>query len=173
VPDRLCDSAVWVREHAGEVVVVAGEGSGAHEVARHQRVGPGHSSITEGHYTHHRRPDPLARRPRARNDAERAFLALGEGAQRYLVEAAASGARRIEARMADAVTLASLHGRPRLDAALGLAAMAGRFSEGDLGSILVHGAAAAMVPLPPAEHSLSGGTHMWSALGGADEEDDQ
>jgi transposase len=173
VPDRLCDTAVWVREHAGEVIVVAGEGSGAHEVARHQKVDPGHSSITEGHYTHHRRPDPLARRPRARNDAERAFLALGEGAQRYLVEAAASGARRIEARMAEAVTLASLHGRPRVDAALGLAAMAGRFSEGDLGSILVHGAAAAMVPQPPAEHSLSGGTHMWSALGGADEEDDQ
>jgi transposase len=173
VPDRLCDSAVWVREQAGEVVIVAGEGSGAHEVARHRIVGPGRSSITESHYTHSCGRDPLAPRPRPTNDAERAFLALGEGAKRYLVEGAALGTRRIGARMAEAVTLASLHGRGPVDAALGIAAMAGRFSEGDLGSILVHGAAAAMVALPPAEHSLSGGTQMWSALGGADDEEDE
>jgi len=43
VPDRLWDTAVWVREHGGEVIIVAGEGSGAHEVARHPKVGPGHS----------------------------------------------------------------------------------------------------------------------------------
>jgi transposase len=172
VPDRFCDMAVWVREHAGEVIIVAGEGSGAKEVARHRLVGAGQTSITEHHYTHHRDPDPLARKPRPTNDAERAFLALGEGATRYLVEAAATGARRIEARMAEAVTLASLHGRDRVDAALGIAAMAGRFSEGDLGSILVHGAAAAMVPPPPAAHSLAGGTQMWSVLGGAEGEED-
>ncbi|MGH9093065.1 MAG: IS21 family transposase [Acidimicrobiales bacterium] len=173
VPDRLCDTSVWVREKAGEVVIVAGEGSGAHEVARHRLVGPGQTSITDAHYTHHRDRDPLSRTPRPTNDAERAFLSLGEGAKRYLVEAAANGARRIEARMKEAVTLASLHGRGPVDTALGIAAMAGRFSEGDLGSILVHGAAAAMVPLPPAEHSLSGGTEMWSALGGAEDEEDE
>ena len=61
--------------------------------------------------------------------------------------------------MAEAVTLASLHGQSAVDAALGLAAMAGRFGAGDLDSILVHGAGAvAGAVVPPAEHSLAQGT---------------
>ncbi len=93
-------------------------------------------------------------------------MALGEGAKRYLVEAAASGARRIEARMGEAVLLASLHGTDAVDQALGLAAMAGRFHEGDLESIIVHAAGALQVrAVPPAEHSLAQGTAAWSGLG--------
>ena len=38
--------------------------------------------------------------------------------------------------MAQAVTLARLHGTERLDWALGCAAMFGRFADGDLASIL-------------------------------------
>ena len=39
--------------------------------------------------------------------------------------------------MAQAVTLARLHGQVRVDWALGHAAMFGRFADGDLASILV------------------------------------
>ena len=173
VPDDLCAAQVWVRAAAGQVIVCAGEGSGAKEVARHDLVGPGQASIRDEHYSRGRRArDPLARTPKATSAAEREFLELGEGAKLYLVEAAAVGARRIEARMAEAVTLACLHGPDTVDRALGTAAMVGRFDHGDLGSIIVHGAAAqARPPGPPPEHSLAVGTAAWSALG-AEVDDD-
>lgn len=174
VPDRLCDTQVWVRAAAGEVIITSGEGSGAKQVARHRLLGAGQTSICDEHYTHRRDRDPLARRARPASAAERDFLALGEGAALYLSEAAAIGARRIEARMAEAVTLAALHGAPGVDRALGLAAIAGRFAEGDLGSIIVHGAATvARPPCPPPEHSLAAGTAMWSALGATDGDDEE
>ena len=172
VPDRLCDTQVWVRSAAGEVIITCGEGSGAKEVARHRLVGPGQASICDEHYTHRPSRDPLARRPRPTSAGERDFLGLGEGAKLYLTEAAAIGARRIETRMAEAVTLAALHGAPSVDRALGIAAMAGRFAEGDLGSIIVHGAMTTRPAGPPPEHSLAAGTAMWSALG-ANEGDDE
>jgi hypothetical protein len=173
VPDRLCETQVWVRAAAGEVIITAGEGSGAAEVARHLGVGPGQSQIRDEHYSRQRSADPLARRPRATSPAEREFLALGEGARLYLVEAAAVGARRIEARMAEAVTLSALHGVAVVDRALGIAAMAGRFEAGDLGSIIVHGDITPRPAGPPPEHSLAAGTAMWSALGGTDSDDDE
>jgi transposase len=171
VPDRFCEGQVWVRATAGEVIITAGEGSGAAEVARHRLVGAGHTQICDGHYSRHRSGDPLTRRPRPTNRGEREFLALGEGAKLYLVEAAAVGARRIEARMAEAVTLSALHGKSVIDRALGIAAMAGRFDAGDLGSIIVHGDITPRPAPPPPEHSLSAGTAMWSALGGDDDEE--
>ena len=172
VPERLCDSAVWVRTEGTEVVIVAGEGTGAIEVARHRLVGPGHASIYDEHYSAPRH-GPLGRRPRPTNRAEEQFLALGEGAKLYLVEAAALGARRIEARMAEAVTLSALHGADVVDRALGTAAMAGRFAEGDLGSIIVHGPGTRPLFGPPPAHSLSAGTAMWSALGAAEDEEEE
>jgi len=174
VPDRLCDTPVWVRATGGEVVIVAGAGSGAHEVARHPKLGPGQASIRDEHYPNRRERDPLGRTPRPTKPSEAAFLALGEGARRYLIEAAAVGARRIEARMAEAVTLAALHGAPSVDRALGIAAMAGRFAEADLGSIIVHGSAVATKAAgPPPEHSLAAGTAMWSALGASEDDDEE
>jgi hypothetical protein len=101
-------------------------------------------------------------------------VALGEGAVLYLSEAAAVGTRRIETRMTQAVALAALHGKERVDRALQVAAMVGRFADGDLESILVHGAAAIGRPAgPPSEHSLSAGTAMWSALGATDGDEDE
>ncbi|MGH8997078.1 MAG: IS21 family transposase [Acidimicrobiales bacterium] len=165
VPDTFVDTQVWVRVHEREVVIVSGEGSAAREVARHDLLGAGGASILDTHYRD-RSEDPLRRQPKAKKPSEAAFLALGEGAGLYLSEAAACGARKIETRMAEAVTLASLHGRSAVDAALGIAAMAGRFGVGDLGSILVHSAGGASGALvPPPEHSLAQGTQMWSALG--------
>jgi transposase len=165
VPHQFCDTRVWVRQGAGEVIIVAGQAGETKEVARHVALAPGGSSICDGHYPP-RSSEPRQRRPRPSSRAEEQFLALGEGAQRYLVEGAAVGARRLEARMAEAVVLAALHGPGPLDEALGLAAMAGRFRDGDLESILVHAAGAQRVrSTPPEEHSLAQGTASWSAYG--------
>lgn len=138
---------------------MAGEGSGATEVARHRLLPPGQASIRDEHYPNRAQRDPLHRSPRPTKPSEAAFLALGEGARLYLVEA---------------VALAALHGADAVDRALGTAAMVGRFGEGDLGSIIVHAAGAVPGPgVPPPEHSLAAGTAMWSALGlgGNDEEE--
>lgn len=91
VPDRLAGGQVWVRAAASEVVIVAGEGSGASEVARHPLVGPGQASIRDEHYPGREGRDPLHREPRPNKPSEAAFLALGEGAKLYLVEAAGAG----------------------------------------------------------------------------------
>jgi hypothetical protein len=170
VPHRFCDTRVWVRQGAGEVIIVAGEGPNAIEVARHQALSPGGSSICEEHYPE-RPSGPRERRPRPTSPSEERFLALGEGAKRYLIEGAASGARRLEARMAEAVCLAALYGVGSVDEALGLAAIAGRFWEGDLESILVHAAGALVVrSVPPEGHSLAQGTSSWSSYGVTTEE---
>src|ERR1700722_2747405 len=164
VPHTLSSDRVWVEISSVEVVMVSGEGSGAPEVARHLYLGPGQASIDDAHYPD--RKDPVHREPRATKPSEAQFLVLGEGAKLYLTEAAASGARRIERRMEEAVTLAALHGADAVDQALGTAAMAGRFLGGDLESILVHASGSlGGPPVPPPEHSLAAGTQMWSSVG--------
>ena len=94
-------------------------------------------------------------------------MALGEGARTWLVVAASTGTSRVKAKMAEAVTLARLHGPERLDWALGHAAMFARFAEGDLVSILEAN--------PPGQrrsagetHSLQTGTGAWAVLSGED-----
>ncbi len=164
VPHTLVGSVVWVRATAQEVVIVAGEGSGAQEVARHPQVPAGQASIRDDHYPE-RSGDPLERQPKATKPSEAAFLALGEGARLYLLEAAALGVRRIERKMAEAVTLAALHGQGAVDRALGTAGAAGRFSDGDLESIIVHASRAPRgLAAPPLEHSLQTGTSAWSTF---------
>ncbi len=162
VPCTLRDTRVWVRV-AGDAVVIVAEGpDGAKEVARHPRLRPGGASILDEHYPP-RSGDPLERRPKATNRHEAAFLALGEGAARWLIEAAAVGARGIEARMAEAVELAHIVGERRVEKALGLAAFAGRFAAGDLASILDARTDTPQRADPPV--SLQPGTSPWVALG--------
>ncbi|HTT90337.1 MAG TPA: IS21 family transposase [Acidimicrobiales bacterium] len=171
VPHEHCGTRVWARTEADQVVIVAGEGSGAREVARHTKLGPGQTSLKDEHFPAQTGSGRPVRRPRATNPDEERFLALGEGAARYLVEAAATGARRIEARMSQAVALARLHSPSAVDDALGLAAFAGRFGEGDIESILVHAKGAVTgAATPPAEHSLAQGTGAWSVLGATEAE---
>ena len=163
----LVDDAVWVRVDGDEIVAVYVSAAGAVEVARHQRSTPGNPSIDDAHYPP--RPDgALARQPRATNAAEAEFLAIGEGARTWLVEAAAAGTSRVKVKMAEAVTLARLHGNERVDWALGHAATFGRFAEGDLASILAAN--------PPGQrrsaddiHSLQTGTSAWHRLGGGEQ----
>lgn len=99
---------------------------------------------------------------------EAAFLALGEGAQRWLVEASAAGVTRIRSKMARAVELAALCAG-RVDQALGLAAIAGRFADNDLASILDHLATTAgttdEVVRADESHSAQPGTHGWEVFG--------
>ena len=70
--------------------------------------------------------------------------------------------------MARAVELASVVGADKVDAALGLAAIAGRFADGDLASIIDHLAAeretVAVVRVDEA-HSVQPGTSGWARLG--------
>ncbi len=163
VPHTLCEQVVWVRVDGDEVVVTHLSGRGAVEVARHRRSTPGHPMISDEHYPP-RPPGPLGRQPKATNPAETEFLAVGDGARLWLVEAAAAGTARIKVKMAEAVTLAQLHGRERVDWALGHAATYNRFGERDLAAILdAH---------PPGRHrtadelhSLQEGTRVWEGFG--------
>ena len=163
VPHTLADETVWVRVDGDCVVVVHRASSGPVEVARHQRSTPGHPMIDDAHYPP-RPTGPLGRRPKPTSAAEAEFLALGEGARLWLVEAASAGTSRIKTKMAQAVTLARLHGVERLDWALGHAATYARFADGDLVSILAahpigerHSASE--------DHSLQSGTRAWEGFG--------
>ena len=123
------------------------------------------------HYPDHpQQPDgsPKPPQPKARNSEEKAFLALGPGAHSWLVEAAAVGAQRVRSKMAAAVELAALVGVEPVDAALGVAAAAGRFAEGDLLAIVHHranGASIAALVVADEDHSAQPGTSSWASFG--------
>src|SRR5205085_11795576 len=121
-----------------ELIVVHVDGhQGPKEVARHQLTTPGRPAISDEHYP----PRPtgaLDRRPRARSAEERDLLALGDGAEQWLIKAAAEGAQRLRRKMAEAVDLAKLHGNQEVDRALRACADAGRFADGDLAAIFAH-----------------------------------
>jgi transposase len=163
VPHTLADETVWVRVDGDQIVVTHCPAAGAVEVARHRRSTPGRPVIDDAHYPP-RPPGPLGRQPTAANASEEEFLALGEGARLWLVEAASAGTSRLKVKMAEAVELARLHGVERLDWALGHAACFGRFADGDLVSILA--------AQPAGEHrsagdghSLQPGTGAWEGFG--------
>ena len=163
VPHTLAGETVWARVDGDEIVIVHVGDHGPVEVARHELSTPGNPRIDPAHYPP--RPEgPLDRTPKPVNAAEADFLALGQGARMWLVEAAAAGTSRVRVKMAEAVTLAALHGVERVDWALGHAAAYSRFSDGDLASVLAAN--------PPGisrraddVHSLQTGTSAWGALG--------
>ena len=121
-PPGLVGNEVWVRVEGEELLITAKLDGGLVEVARHRLSTPGNPRIDLSHYPDHpQEPDGSPRPPqlRARNDAEEAFLALGPGAQAWLVEAAAAGAQRVRSKMHAAVELAALVGVEPVDAASG------------------------------------------------------
>ena len=85
----------------------------------------------------------------------------------WLTEAAAAGTSRVRVKMAEAVTLSALHGVATLDRALARAAVTGRFSEGDLASIISYEASAPVEFFHRAdeETSLQPGTSVWEGFG--------
>ena len=184
VPPGLAGAEVWVRAEGDELVVVAdlaalavrpawaGPGlPGLAEVARHRLSVPGNPQIDLAHYPDHpQRPDGTPRPPRikAATSEEEAFLAIGDGARAWLTEAAAAGASRVRAKMAEAVELAALAGTAAVDAALGTAAMAGRFGDGDLLSIAGYqaaGRAGGPVTVADEAYSVQPGTSAWAGFG--------
>lgn len=168
VPSSLVDERVWARPDGSELVVVhADSADGPREVARHALTTPGQPAVKDEHYP----PRPvgaLERRPRARNAEEAAFLALGPGAERWLVKAAAAGAQRVRRKVAEAVDLAKLHGTDEVCHALAVCAEAGRFGDGDLAAILAHQQAGTVIPFPARaseEQTLQRSTGAWEGFG--------
>jgi len=173
VPSSLVDERVWARVDGNELVVVhAGAAGGPREVARHQLTTPGRPSIRDDHYPP-RPAGPLERRPTARNADEQVFLAIGPGAEAWLVAAAAAGAARVRRKLAEAVDLAKLHGAEPVEQALRICAEAGRFADGDLASILAHhrtiaqaGGTVVELPVrPPDAPTLQRSTSRWAGFG--------
>ena len=161
VPHAYADTRVWVREDGTELVVTAIATSGPVELCRHPIVAAGEVSIIEAHYPQRR--DPLHRPPRATKPGEAAFLRIGAGAAQWLAEAAGTGTRGIERKMADAVALCTIYGTENVDVALGVAAIAGRFAERDLLSILTR--TTVTTPTRSETHSLQPGTAAWDQVG--------
>ena len=169
VPHHLCGQTVWVRVHgrgADEQVVITHLGAdGPVEVARHHRATPGSPKLIDEHFP----PQPegaLDRSPKPRSGAESEFLALGEGARLWLVEAAAAGTTKMRVKMAAAVELARLFTPAEVDWALGQAAVHGRFAEADLAS---HPRPPPPTPQPGdqragEDRSLTQGTRSWASL---------
>jgi transposase len=168
VPSTLVDERVWARVDGAELVVVHADGAeGPREVARHPLTTPGRPAINDEHYP----PRPagaLERRPRARSSEEQAFLALGPGAEQWLIRAAAAGATRLRRKLAEAVDLAKLHGPEAIEQALAAAAQAGRFADGDLRAILAHQAQGTVIPFPALAseaQTLQRSTKSWEGFG--------
>ena len=166
VPHELAGRAVWVRRHGEQIVIAQAGPDGVAEVARHQVTAPGSPRVDDAHYP---APPPgaLGREPRARTAADAEFLAIGDGAGMWLAEAAAAGASRVRAKMAGAVRLARLGDAGAVDRALGQAAAAGRFGEGDLAAIVAHQASAGTGPVIRASENatLAQGTTGWAGFG--------
>ena len=165
-PWPLGGETVWVRVHGGEVVFTHLEAAGPAEVARHLLTTPGNPRVNPEHFPP--APEtPLCRTPVAASEAEAEFLAVGAGAALWLTEAGAVGVSRVRAKMAAAVSLAKLAGAGPVDEALAQAAIAGRFADGDVASIVAHRAASAGGGLSRAgeAHSLQPGTSAWKEFG--------
>jgi hypothetical protein len=171
VPYQLAGQVVHVRRHGEHVVIAHAGPDGAAEVARHLATVPGSPRVEDAHYPP-APPGALHREPKARTRAEAEFLVIGDGAGLWLAEAAAAGAGRVRAKMGQAVQLAALHGTQAVDRALGQAAAAGRFADGDLVSILAHQASAA--PGEPSrageDRTLAQGTGGWARCHGRKED---
>jgi hypothetical protein len=168
VPHQLIDERVWVRVDGDQLIVVHADGiEGPREVARHRLTTPGRPAILDEHYP----PRPagaLERRPRARTVQERAFLAIGPGAEQWLIKAAAAGTQRLRRKIAEAVDLAKLHGNYDVDRALNTCAQAGRFADGDLAAVLAHQQASGelvLFPLGDEQRSLQRSTRSWEGFG--------
>ncbi len=168
-PPGHVGTRVWCRVVGDELVITGMTSTGLTEIARHALSTPGNPRIDDEHYPNHPGGnEPRPPRVRPRSEAEVAFCGIGEGAHRWLIEASATGAQRIRSKMARAVELATILGAEKVDTALGLAAMAGRFGDTDLAAILDHLAlsgAPSDVVYADETHSAQPGTSGWEGFG--------
>ena len=107
VPARLIGTEVRLRTDDGRLLVImtaTGE-----VVAEHILVAPGEASVRDEHYGGPR-PDTPRRAVRPKTAAEKEFCALGPVAEAFITGAAASGATRLPADLAELNTLRAAHG---------------------------------------------------------------
>lgn len=166
VPDEYRGQHVWAREHDDEIVIVHVGRAGAQEIARWEPTVPGQPRHDPAHFGP--QPEgPLHRTPRARTPDEAAFLALGPGAQHWLITAAAAGTARVRTKMIAAVALAKIYGGEPVERALATAAELGRFADEDLAQLMRHQATASpgAVRRLDESQSLQSGTAVWTGFG--------
>jgi transposase len=169
VPAYLLGARVFVRTHGtglDEQIIIVHHGTGGPvEVARHGRALPGSPAVNDDHFPGTRAKVPGDYEVRARSADEAAFLAIGDGARTWLLEAAAAGTARMNVKMAEAVTLAKIAGTDHVDRALGDAAVHGRFAHPDLASILNANIRRTTTHAANEATSLTQGTGAWAAIG--------
>jgi len=144
VPTRLIGAHVHVVADGGRLLVV--EPGTGEVVAEHPLAAPGKASVTDEHYGGPRPATP-ARAVRPKTAAEKAFCGLGPAAEAFLRGAAAAGATRLPAELADICALQAAHGTDTLVAALERAVVFGRWRAADVRSIL-HAGAGIPQPVP-------------------------
>jgi hypothetical protein len=141
VPTRWIGARVAVVESGGRLLIsdiATGE-----VVADHAPVAPGEAAVLDEHYGG---PRPAPRRAaRPRTEAEKAFLQLGDIAERWLTGSAASGNTRLAADLAELAALGAAHGDDALIAALERAVAFRRWRAEDVRPILAAGAGAPQV----------------------------
>jgi hypothetical protein len=138
VPSRLVGASVEVVTHDDVVRVYDAAGE---LVAEHAQQPPGATSICDEHYSSARRPPQRGARPRT--PTERAFLDMGDIADRFVRGAAAAGvatlARELEVIVDE---LVPAHGEAAVVKAMTRAVRFGRYRAEDLRAILAIGPAA-------------------------------
>ncbi len=137
VPARLIGSQVRLRADDGRLLAIMD--STGEIVAEHALVAPGEASVRDEHYGGPR-PDTPRRAVRPKTAAEKQFCALGPVAEAFITGAAASGATRLPAELAELNTLRAAHGDEQFLAALDRAVAFCRWRAADVRSILAAGA---------------------------------
>jgi hypothetical protein len=137
VPHRLVGAQVEAVTFDGRVRIYTMDGD---LVADHTQLAPGEAAVLDEHYPTPRRAP--SRGPRARTDAERAFLALGEPAEAFIRSGAAAGSTMLPKEIIEIVDdLLPAHGPDAVARAIERAARFGRFKAADVRSILAIGTA--------------------------------
>lgn len=173
VPAHLLGQEVFARFHGlgpdTKVVIMHVGPKGPVEVARHSLASPGSPAINDEHFPGHTEKIPGDYTPKPRTKEEAEFLALGDGAAQWLLEAAANGVNRIKVKMAEAVDLGKIFDAAVVDEALGTAAVHQRFATGDLASLINAGGHRAAHHVAGEDRSLTQGTGGWAVLGAGSE----
>ena len=136
VPSRLVGDQVEVVTYDGQVrIYAAGD-----VVAVHPQMGPGEASILDEHYPTPRKAP--GRGPRARTEAEKIVLELGEDAAMFIRDGAAAGVTTLPKEIIEIVTeILPAHDKTAVIKAIARATRFGRFRAGDIRSILAIGPA--------------------------------
>jgi transposase len=137
VPHRLVGTRVEAVTFDGRVRIYTLDGD---LVADHIQLAPGEAAVLDEHYPTPRRAP--SRGPRARTEAERAFLALGEPAETFIRAGAAAGSTMLPKEIIEIVDdLLPAHGPDAVARAVDRATRFGRFKAADVRSILAIGTA--------------------------------